>query len=118
MSRKYDSPHPCASCPFGRGPESVRHLRGDRLQDIVQAGGFTCHKTTEETGDGSERECAGFMIYKMANDGPTQMMRIATRIGLMSEEVWDKLWEQADTGETVVTDWNELLDQHEKGERW
>ncbi len=116
MSHKYDSPHPCASCPFGRGPESLRHLRHDRLLEICHAGGFTCHKTSKETGDGTERECAGHMIFKVATGGSTQMMRIAGRMGWMSEEVWDEIHDQAEHGETVITDLFELVEAHESGE--
>ncbi len=117
MSQKFDSAVPCSTCPFGRGPKSLRHLHPERIVEIADATGFTCHKTTRQTGDGTERECAGFMIYKVATDGSTQMMRIAGRIGLMSEAVWDSIHEQAESGETVICDLDELIELHETGEQ-
>lgn len=116
VSAKFDSAIPCATCPFGRGGDSLRHMRPDRLIDIANADSFTCHKTTTQTGDGSERECAGFMIHKVANGGSTQMMRIAARIGLMPEEIWDSIHEQADAGESVVCELEELIELHDSGE--
>ena len=92
---KYDLKKPCDNCPFLR-TGGVR-LTAQRIEEI--AGGilgwngktFACHKTTIDVeddeglgarGDGPEtRHCAGALIFAEKNQGSTQLMRIAERLG-------------------------------------
>jgi hypothetical protein len=77
---------PCPECPFLRGERAVRLTLG-RIQEIAgnmlssSGGEFHCHKTSRQTGDGSQRHCAGALIFAEKNGNATQMMRIAERLG-------------------------------------
>lgn len=80
---------PCANCPFrtdipafltkGRAREIMRALQADRH--------FHCHKTLNYEGEneGAHKEntaiCAGFAIIAERMKRPTQLMRVAERIG-------------------------------------
>jgi len=79
----YDMMVPCSDCPFRIGPNAIR-LRNGRAQEITETDGeFPCHKTVEDTGGtGPRRHCAGFLIYREKRNDPSQMMRIAERVGL------------------------------------
>jgi hypothetical protein len=73
MSSPWRQPVPCDNCPFnseGEGLYLRRSLARGRFQQIcddLKAGlTFNCHKTTHETGDGTELVCAG--AIKWSND--------------------------------------------------
>ena len=103
----YDLTRPCAGCPFGRGPDAVRGLHPRRLREIIYSdGGFVCHKTAHETGSGKPQECAGFLIYHLANETAPQMMRIAGRLGMFDA---DALLEHESE---CITEFRELRDAH------
>lgn len=77
----------CADCPFaknGPGLHLRKSLRPGRWRQILshldRDGQFPCHKTTHETGDGSERMCAGAIEYQEAHNGPGQLQRIMERL--------------------------------------
>lgn len=85
---------PCDNCPFRR--RGFVPLRADRVREIagglLQGNGmFACHKTvewgTDDDGDDYEMDrekqehCAGALIFCEKQNRPTQMMRIAERIG-------------------------------------
>jgi hypothetical protein len=77
----------CADCPFSRsGPGAFlrRTLRPGRwrsiLRDLRAGKFFMCHKTTEETGDGSKRVCAGAIEYQEKNDIACQYTQICERL--------------------------------------
>lgn len=123
MSTDYHLPKPCPGCPFLKhGPEVVRHLREDRLEEIVESeGGFACHRTVdyEEDEHGQDhpvegkrrRECAGWLIYHLANGTPPQVMRIMGRVGAIDVE--GLLEHKAE----VITDFDALVVAHEEGFR-
>lgn len=85
---------PCKECPFRKdGPKiSRRHAKEIMTPFANGTGGmFPCHKTAdvdEDDGtyeakrDGSSRHCAGALIFAEKHNMPTQMMRIAERLGL------------------------------------
>lgn len=90
---KFDLPRPCNNCPFRSDKPFPLHPQ--RALDIMSGDHtFACHKTvdydqpTDEEGrcDGVETEnsqhCAGFLILREKMSKPTQMMRIAERLGL------------------------------------
>lgn len=83
-----------------------------RIQEIVEASSFACHATVDydDAKPNHERQCAGFMIYQLANDGPTQMMQVADRLGLRID--LDELAAQAHEG-NVITDLSELIAMNE-----
>lgn len=78
----------CSDCPFaksGAGAHLRRSLGRRRwlqiLNDLKRDKHFLCHKTTEETGDGSKRHCAGSIDWQLKHNGrPSQMARICERI--------------------------------------
>lgn len=77
----------CNECPFdskGAGLHLRKSLRRgcwrEILTDLDRDGQFPCHKTTAETGDGSELMCAGAIEYQEANNGPGQLQRIMERL--------------------------------------
>lgn len=125
MSVKFSLTTPCDQCPFGLHHNAVKGLREDRLRSILDAGDqtmFTCHKTIEYGDDDEYRvrsgqECAGFMIYKMANNEPTFMMRLAANFNKdgngISEEGWDKLQAHADDGDVSMTDIDDIITAHQ-----
>jgi hypothetical protein len=79
-------PSMCDSCPFARtgaGAHLRRTLRRWRaiLADMKRDKHFLCHKTTDETGEGSNLHCAGSIIWQMKHNGrPSQCARIAERL--------------------------------------
>lgn len=80
----------CADCPFasaGPGLYLRKTLRRGRWREILTSlrmdHHFLCHKTTEETGDGSKLHCAGSIDWQIKHCGqPSQLARIMERIGL------------------------------------
>lgn len=104
---KYTMTKPCDACPFKR--DSKLRLDQTRVAEIggqFTTGGqatFVCHKTAEieENEDGSggrfvpkrmgadgpeSQHCAGAMIFAEKNGTPSQMMRIASRLGMYNPE--------------------------------
>jgi len=77
----------CADCPFassGAGLHLRRTLRRDRWREILaslrRGESFHCHKTTDETGDGSNLVCAGSLDWQDSHGVSSQMARIAERL--------------------------------------
>jgi hypothetical protein len=97
---------PCDDCPFRK--EGGIRLSERRIDDIVEAERFDCHKTVhddgwnDETGEyasrGDERMCAGWMIMREKLEDSEgvripQIMQIAERLGMYDKK---KLMESAD----------------------
>src|SRR5207247_9900408 len=77
----------CDTCPFdSKGPGLFvrRTLRSGRWREIINRlkrdGHFLCHKTTHETGNGSELVCAGALQWQEKRRYPSQYARICERI--------------------------------------
>lgn len=96
---KYDMTKPCDACPFKRGSKlQLDSKRVDEIGGQFTTGGqagFVCHKTAEidedsgnfvpkrHDAEGPEsRHCAGALIFAEKNGTPSQMMRIAERLGM------------------------------------
>lgn len=112
---RYTKRTPCELCPFKRGGLQLSKERAEELGgQIVDVGGnggrpdFPCHKTATEI-DGEyiatdkSVHCAGALIFAEKQDAPTQMMRIAERLGMydrrkldMDADVYDSLDEMID----------------------
>lgn len=78
---------PCIDCPFNkRGPglRLRRSLRPGRMAEIERAlrsdQHFTCHKTTVNTGDGSNRICAGSIEWQEKRGLSSNYLRICERL--------------------------------------
>jgi len=82
----FDLKRPCAKCPFRSDVEP--YLRRSRAHEIARAldrSTFACHETTHSLGapvDRTEQHCAGALIMLESEGRPSQMMRIAERLGL------------------------------------
>lgn len=77
----------CSNCPFaksGPGRALARRLPPGRMADIkrglLRGEHFTCHKTTHETGDGSDRMCAGAIEWQNERGVTSQLQRTCERI--------------------------------------
>jgi hypothetical protein len=78
----------CSDCPFassGPGLHLRKSLARGRWREILLSlrmdGHFHCHKTTHETGDGSELLCAGSLEWQEKHIGqPGQLARVMERI--------------------------------------
>lgn len=86
---KFDLTRPCSDCPFRKDKKFP--LRESRVREIVTGllyrdASFSCHKTTSAKGktnrDAEAQHCAGAMIFLEQRGQPTQMMRIAERLGM------------------------------------
>jgi hypothetical protein len=77
-------PKKCADCPFhGSGPGLALRLtlRSGRWKAILKALAagkfFPCHKTTTETGDGSNRVCRGSIEWQEKRGYSSAYVRLA-----------------------------------------
>ena len=94
---KYTMKAPCADCPFRTDVKP--YLRRGRLREVgrlmVGDGTFTCHKSLREAGgDGKDMHCAGALLVVAKQEGTvwaSGMLRIATRLGIATEEYVDHL---------------------------
>lgn len=78
---------PCEDCPFnksGPGLHLRKSLRAGRWREIlaglVRGEHFTCHKTTEDTGDGSELMCAGAIQWQDKHGVSSNLQRVCERL--------------------------------------
>lgn len=84
---RYRMEVPCADCPFSKSEKGTRLRRSlapGRMTEIRanlrNGGAFECHKTTDETGDGSNLLCAGALEWQHARGISSQMERIGERL--------------------------------------
>lgn len=81
---------PCKDCPFRHDIRPfLRRARAEEIVEGLERGEFPCHKTLECTDDEEgtrvgkkSQHCAGALIMLEKVDRPSQMMRIAERIGM------------------------------------
>ncbi len=83
---------PCSNCPFNKSGEGLklrRSLRPGRWAEITRGllggGHFHCHKTTKETGEGSELMCAGAIRFQERRGVSSQMVRWMERLDWLSK---------------------------------
>lgn len=87
---KFDLRTPCPQCPFRSDiPAYLTPARVTEIDRSLIQATFPCHKTTQFDEDGEvipstpgERHCAGALIILEKLGRPSQMMRIAERLGL------------------------------------
>lgn len=87
MSRRWKLEAPCANCPFSdseQGQHLAKSLRPGRLReiksDLAHDGHFICHKTTHETGNGTNLVCAGALAWQEEQGYSSQYVRIRERL--------------------------------------
>lgn len=84
----YRMPEPCIDCPFNDGGpgQHLRETLGEERMDgiyeaLMQDSHFMCHKTTPETGDGSNLICAGSIDWQEEQGvGASQYLRVCERL--------------------------------------
>lgn len=122
----FDMVAACSDCPFRR--VGFIGLTAGRVEEIAgasvgpQGRTFSCHLTVEfdddeheENGDPIERNrekqshCAGALLFAEKQQLPTQMMRVAERLGLYD---FRKLTGHDD----IFADIDEMLEAH--GSKW
>jgi hypothetical protein len=80
---------PCANCPFRRTQGKLFGLGRERVEEIVEAIAFQCHKTVDYEVEDDEppkpgdkpQQCAGLMAVLHREGRPNQIMQIAIRLG-------------------------------------
>lgn len=84
---KWRMTSPCADCPFnakGPGLHLRRSLGGARWDEILDGllndRHFTCHKTSDETGDGSNLICAGAIAWQEKRGLNSNLQRVMERV--------------------------------------
>ncbi len=79
---------PCGSCPFRKGNGEKFQLCKERIDEIVHAPSFQCHKTVNydeyddpdlRQGD-NPQQCAGLMAILHREGKPNQIMQVAERL--------------------------------------
>lgn len=97
----YSLKTPCKDCPFRK--DIPAYLVPSRILEIERAlvrSEFPCHKTTHHDDDedscastytprGGEIHCAGALILLEKLERPSQMMRIAERLGMYDRSALD-----------------------------
>lgn len=84
----------CADCPFatsGPGLHLRQTLRPGRMEsiehDLLNNKHFTCHKTSDETGDGTNLVCAGAIEWQDAKGVSANYVRVCERLaGMFSHQ--------------------------------
>lgn len=81
---KYTMTEPCDKCPFRNKMKNGFTI--ERLHQFA-SGAFPCHKTATNTESGfisnnKSVACAGSLIFLEKRNSPSQMMRIAERLGM------------------------------------
>ncbi len=117
---KFTMTSPCGNCPFRSDkPFFLAEGRAEEITNNLLSGGtFPCHKTVDydhpddEDGEGVVTDdsihCAGALIMLEKMESPSQMMRIAERLGMydrtklkMDAPVYDSADEMIETIEAL-----------------
>lgn len=84
MRRRWRVKRKCSACPFhetGPGRFLRDTLRPTRWRAILQALAngefFTCHKTSDETGNGTNLVCAGSIEWQDRNNYSSAYVRLS-----------------------------------------
>lgn len=84
---KWKMEAPCADCPFnadGPGAHLRRSLGRARIAEIHKAlrsdRHFVCHKTTHETGNGTNLVCAGALAWQEERGLSSNFVRVMERL--------------------------------------
>lgn len=95
----YTMTKPCDACPFLNTANNRRTFKMRRLMEFA-SGAFPCHKTAkiieDEQGESegftakaNSQHCAGALIFCEKRNMPSQMMRIAERLGMYDRRKLD-----------------------------
>lgn len=83
---------PCIDCPFSNsedGKHLARSLKKGRIAEIKRAlrndQYFTCHKTTDETGNGTNLVCAGALAWQNERGLSSNFQRVMESLDYFRE---------------------------------
>jgi hypothetical protein len=83
---RFDLKRPCSDCPFRR--KGGIRLRAGRIRELADVmleqgagGSFTCH-VTNPLRRTERQHCVGAILFAMKNRVETQVMQLASRLGL------------------------------------
>ena len=93
----------CADCPFSKSGPGL-HLRKTLakgrwrqiLESLRRQNHFMCHKTTEETGDGSNLVCAGSIEWQAAHGTSANYVRVCERLDAIAARMVQGVGEPGD----------------------
>lgn len=87
----FDLKRPCTNCPFRKGVGCTFQLQTARINEIVSAASFQCHKTVDyDNYDNDKRQgdrpqqCAGLMAVLHREGKPNQIMQVGERLGAVT----------------------------------
>lgn len=87
----------CESCPFaesGAGLHLRKTLRKERWREILSGlrrdQHFICHKTSDETGDGSKLVCAGSLEWSEKHGVSQNFVRVMENLDYFAERRKEK----------------------------
>lgn len=113
---KFDLKKPCKDCPFRNDIHPfLSRERAEEIASSLERHTFPCHKTVDYSHDDDEgagrvhsnsQHCAGAMIMLEKMEAPSQMMRIAERLG-----VYD--YRKLDMNAPVFEDAEEFIEAQE-----
>lgn len=90
----YNLTKPCNNCPFRS--DKLFYLHPERVEEIAFGDGpFMCHKTVNYPDDDEgqvtdkSEHCAGLLIMLEHMEQPSQIMRIAERLGMYDRHKLD-----------------------------
>lgn len=85
-------PEPCSNCPFNNSGEGLllkKSLAPGRWAEILDGlrndEAFFCHKTTYETGDGTNLYCAGALAWQRKRGMDSNFMRVMERLEYITQ---------------------------------
>lgn len=83
----------CDNCPFTNSPggshlrKTLRPARWKQITiDLKRGAHFYCHKTTKQTGDGSNLVCAGSIEWQTKRGIVSQYVQVAERLEQFARE--------------------------------
>lgn len=81
----FDLKAPCSECPFKRDNAGMFEFSEARINEIVSAVAFQCHKTIQYDAPygvkiKKPQQCAGLMALLHAEGKPNQIMQVAERL--------------------------------------
>lgn len=93
MAFRWRMNKPCENCPFNKtspGAELRRSMRGKRWNGILHGlrnnMHFTCHKTTRQTGNGTNLICAGAIQWQEKRGLSSNLARIMERVEYLAKK--------------------------------
>lgn len=108
----FDITRPCVDCPARKGNGEKYRMRRSRLESILEAPAFQCHKTVEylESDDDDyasrpgdrPQQCAGMMAVMERSGRRNEIMQVAIRLDELDPADLDPRGESYDSIEDMM----------------